>query len=44
VRVERLRVGSSRVDLAFERAGEGQVALTDARIDGDLEVVLAISA
>jgi glycogen debranching enzyme len=44
VRVDDLRVGSSRVGLTFERTSEGQVALTDARIDGDLEVVLAISA
>jgi glycogen debranching enzyme len=44
VRVENLRVGSSRVDLTFERAGAGQVALTEAQIEGDLEVVLAISA
>lgn len=44
VRVENLRVGSSRVGLTFERTAGGQVALTDARIDGELEVVLAISA
>jgi glycogen debranching enzyme len=43
VQVENLRVGDSHVDLRFERAGEGQVALTDARIAGDLEVVLAIN-
>jgi glycogen debranching enzyme len=39
--VEGLRVAGARVDLVFERAGrEGPVALTDARIDGDLEVTL----
>jgi glycogen debranching enzyme len=39
-----LRVGNARVDLLFERiAGrEATVALTDAKIDGDLEVVLEI--
>jgi glycogen debranching enzyme len=44
VEVSGLRVAGSRVDLLFERAGAGeQVALTDARIDGDVEVVLEIS-
>ena len=39
-----LRVGAARIDLLFERAGDGgQVALTDARIEGDVEVVLEIS-
>ena len=37
--VEGLRVGAARVDLRFERAGT-QVVLADARIDGDLELVL----
>ena len=45
VEVRGLRVADARVDLWFERAGAGeQVALTDARIDGDVEVVLEISA
>jgi glycogen debranching enzyme len=41
-----LRVGDARVDLLFERVGpqRDHVALTDARIDGDLEVALEISA
>ncbi len=44
VEVSGLRVAGARVDLLFERAGAGdQVALTDARIDGDVEVVLEIS-
>lgn len=37
-----LEIGNSRVDLQFERAGE-HVTLADARIDGDLEVVLEIA-
>ena len=37
-----IEVGDSRVDLEFERAGD-QVTLADARIDGDLEVVLEIA-
>jgi glycogen debranching enzyme len=42
--VRGLRVGSARVDLLFERAGEGgQVALSDVRIEGDVEVVLEFS-
>jgi glycogen debranching enzyme len=41
VEVEGLRVADSSIDLVFERAGEG-VALTDARIDGDVEVVLEV--
>jgi len=45
VEVSGLRIAGSRVDLLFERAGAGeQVALTDARIDGDIEVVLEISS
>ena len=44
VEVRGLRVAGARIDLLFERAGTGdQVALTDARIDGDVEVVLEIS-
>jgi glycogen debranching enzyme len=44
VEVSGLRVAGARVDLLFERAGAGeQVALTDARIDGDVEVVLEIA-
>jgi glycogen debranching enzyme len=43
VEVEGLRIAGSSVDLLFERAGAGEgVALTDARIDGDVEVVLEI--
>jgi glycogen debranching enzyme len=45
VEVEGLRVGDSSVDLLFERAGPGEgVALTDVRIDGDVEVALEIGA
>jgi glycogen debranching enzyme len=45
VEVRGLRVADARVDLLFERAGAGeQVVLTDARIEGDVEVVLEISA
>jgi glycogen debranching enzyme len=44
VEVRGLRIGGARVDLWFERSSAGeQVALTDARIDGDVEVVLEIS-
>ena len=44
VEVRGLRVADARVDLLFERAGaDEQVALTDARIEGDVEVVLEIS-
>jgi len=44
IEVSGLRVAGARIDLLFERAGAGeQVALTDARIDGDVEVVLEIS-
>ena len=42
VEVEGLRVGSSRIDLTFERAG-GHVTLADTRIEGDVEVVLEIA-
>jgi glycogen debranching enzyme len=44
VEVSGLRLAGARVDLLFERSAVGeQVVLTDARIDGDLEVVLEIS-
>lgn len=44
VDLEGLRIGRGTVDLRFERTGRGDsVALTDARIDGDVEVVLEIS-
>jgi glycogen debranching enzyme len=40
VEVTGLRIGGSRVDLEFQRAGAGDhVTLADARVDGDLEVV-----
>jgi glycogen debranching enzyme len=43
IEVRGLRVGHGRVDLRFERtAPGGPVALSDARIDGDVEVVLEI--
>jgi glycogen debranching enzyme len=45
VEVEGLRVAGARVDLLFERAGAGgRVALTDARVEGDLEVVLEVAS
>ncbi len=44
VEVRNLRIAGACVDLLFERTGAGdQVALADARIDGDVEVVLEIS-
>ena len=44
VDLEGLQIGPGRVDLRFERTGAGDsVALTDARITGDVEVVLEIS-
>jgi glycogen debranching enzyme len=44
VEVRGLRVADSTVDLLFERTGAGdQVALVDARIEGDVEVVLEIT-
>jgi glycogen debranching enzyme len=44
VEVSGLRIAGARVDLLFERAGPGgQVTLTDARTDGDVEVVLELS-
>ena len=42
VEVRGLEVAGSTVDLLFERAALGQVALTDARIDGDVEIALEI--
>jgi glycogen debranching enzyme len=38
VEVTGLRIGGSRVDLEFQRAGD-HVTLADARVEGDLEVV-----
>jgi glycogen debranching enzyme len=38
-----LALGNARIDLVFERAGE-HVTLADARIEGDAEVVLEITA
>jgi glycogen debranching enzyme len=44
VEVRGLRIGGSTVELLFERTGaDGPVALADARIEGDIEVVLEIS-
>jgi glycogen debranching enzyme len=44
VEVRGLRVADARVDLLFERAGAADgVALTDVRIEGDVEVMLEIS-
>jgi glycogen debranching enzyme len=44
VEVMGLAIADGRVDLLFERTGTGgQVALTDARIEGDVDVVLEIS-
>jgi glycogen debranching enzyme len=37
--VERLRVAGARVDLRFERAGD-ETVVADARVDGDLELVI----
>jgi len=42
VEVTGLELGTARIDLRFERAGD-QVTLADARIDGDAEVVLEIA-
>jgi glycogen debranching enzyme len=42
VEVNHLRVGDARVDLLFERAGP-RIALTNARVHGDLEVVLEVA-
>jgi glycogen debranching enzyme len=43
VEVKDLHVGGARVDLVFERTGE-RIALTDARVVGDLDVVLEVAA
>jgi glycogen debranching enzyme len=43
VEIENLRVAGSEVDLVFERAGSGGVALSDVRIRGDVEVVLEVA-
>jgi glycogen debranching enzyme len=44
VEVRGLRIAGSSVDLLFERTGTGgPVALADARIEGDVEVVLEIT-
>jgi hypothetical protein len=43
VDVTGLKVGAARVDLRFERDGD-DVTLADARVDGDVEVVLATRA
>jgi glycogen debranching enzyme len=43
VEVSGLHVAGATIDLCFERTGE-HVTLTDARIDGDVEVVLEIAA
>jgi glycogen debranching enzyme len=42
--IQGLRIADARVDLRFERVGgrSAAVALTDARIDGDVEVLLEI--
>jgi hypothetical protein len=42
VEVSGLRVAGATIDLCFERTGQ-QVTLTDARINGDIEVVLEIA-
>jgi len=43
VEVQGLRIAEARIDLLFERAVDGErVALTDARIEGDVEVALEI--
>jgi len=42
VDVTGLEIGNARIDLRFERVGE-RVTLADARIDGDMEVVLEIA-
>jgi glycogen debranching enzyme len=45
IEVENLQIAGSRVDLLFERTSPGgPVALTDATIDGDVDVLLEISA
>jgi len=43
VEVEGLQIAGARVDLLFERSVDGEnVALTDASVDGDVEVVLEV--
>ena len=43
VEVEDLRIAGARVDLVFERTGrDGRVVLTDARVEGDVEVVVEV--
>jgi glycogen debranching enzyme len=44
VEVGGLQIAGARVHLRFERVGSGHVALTDARVDGDVEVTLEVSA
>ncbi|HEX7127566.1 MAG TPA: glycogen debranching N-terminal domain-containing protein [Thermodesulfobacteriota bacterium] len=39
-----LRIGASRVDLAFDRAGDGTVSARALRVDGDLDVVVEAGA
>jgi glycogen debranching enzyme len=43
VEVTGLALGDARIDLVFERAGE-HVTLADARIEGDVDVILEIAA
>jgi hypothetical protein len=43
VEIKHLEIAGSRVDLLFERAAGGHVALTDARVDGDLEITLELA-
>jgi glycogen debranching enzyme len=43
VEINGLRIRDSEVDLVFERASSGGVALGDVRIRGDVEVVLEVS-
>jgi glycogen debranching enzyme len=43
VELSGLRIADSEVDLVFERASSGGVALGDVRIRGDVEVVLEVS-
>jgi glycogen debranching enzyme len=41
-RVRNLRIAGSRVDLTFERTASGAVALAEAQVTGDVDVVLEI--
>ena len=41
-RVRNLRIAGSRVDLTFERTASGAVALAEAQVRGDVDVVLEI--